>query len=101
LAERPGLPWYMGHDPELVAQPGPEGGRDPPVHAAAEADRSANSTAVTAIPRRHRKRTIGLTLKYHRIDRNVKLAVNDEARLTRIGRSLQGVGACLILLPAP
>lgn len=63
----------MGHDPELVAQPGPEeGGPDPPVHPATETARSAKATAVTAIPRRHRKRTVGLTLKYHRIDRNAE-----------------------------
>src|ERR1700691_3904183 len=62
-AERAGLPWYMGHDPELVAQPGPEeDGPDPPVHPATEPARSAEATAVTAMPRRHRKRTVGLTL---------------------------------------
>jgi hypothetical protein len=62
-AERAGLPWYMGHDPELVAQPGPEeGGPDPPVHPATETARSAKATAVTAMPRRHRKRTVGLPL---------------------------------------
>jgi hypothetical protein len=59
-AERAGLPWYVGHAPELVAQPGPVAGAgELPVHPATEADTSTMAAAVTAIPR-SRKRAVGL-----------------------------------------
>ena len=86
-AERAGSPWYMGHEPELVAQLGPEGGPDPPVHPATETDGSANATAVTAIPRRHRRRAVGLILKNIALIAMRGKPFNDEAHLTVLFKS--------------